>query len=236
MTQKNKKPSHHIRSGIGTLNENSLHAEIISSIAQPGDQLEAEVEGYFIDILRPEKAIEVQTRNLGKITTKVRTLAELFPVEIVFPIQKIKYITKITGEGDPVSQRKSPKQGRITDVFDELVRATDILDHPNTSLTVMLIEAEEIWRDDGQGSWRRKGWSIAERNLLKIISTNTFRTPDDLLHLLPRSLPTPFTNRQLAKSLGIRPRSAGKITYTLRKMRVLELVGKQGNSNLFETS
>ena len=234
MTQNKNKTPKQTRSGIGTLNENSLHAEIISSIAQPGDQLEAEVEGYYIDILREDKAIEVQTRNIGKITKKVHTLAEILPVEIIFPIQKLKYITKVSGEGKKISQRKSPKQGRITDLFDELVRATTLLDHPSVCFTVMLIEAEEIWKDDGQGSWRRKGWSISERNLIRIFSSKTFCTPTDLLELLPRSLPSPFTNRELAKSLGVRPRSAGKITYTLRKMGVLEQVGKHGNSYLFE--
>ena len=234
MTQTDKKPSKHSRSGIGTLNENSLHAEIINSVAQPGDQLEAEFEGYYVDILREDKAIEVQTRNIGKITNKVHTLAEIIPVEIIFPIQKLKYITKYSAEGKKISQRKSPKQGRITDIFDELVRATNLLDHPNVCFTVLLIEAEEIWKDDGLGSWRRKGWSISERNLIKIFGSQTFHTPDDLLILLPKSLPSPFTNRQLADRLKIRPHSAGKITYTLRKMKVLEQVGKHGNSYLYE--
>ena len=234
MTQTNKKPSNQSRSGIGTLNENSLHAEIINSVAQPGDQLEAEIEGYYVDILREDKAIEVQTRNVGKIIKKVHTLAEIIPVEIVFPIQKLKYITRVSAEGKKISQRKSPKQGRITDIFDELVRATNLLDHPNVCFTVLLIEAEEIWKDDGLGSWRRKGWSISERNLINIFGSQTFYSPDDLLKLLPRSLPSPFTNRQLADRLKIRPHSAGKITYTLRKMKVLEQVGKHGNSYLYE--
>jgi len=234
MTHDNKKTSTDTRSGIGTLNENSLHAEIINSISQPGDQLEAEVEGYYIDILRENKAIEVQTRNIGKIAKKVLKLAEIIPVEIIFPIQKLKFITKMSSDGKRLGQRKSPKQGRMTDLFDELVRASNIFDHPSVSFTVLMIEAEEIWKDDGLGSWRRKGWSISERKLIKIFSAQTFHTPEDLLSLLPRSLPSPFTNRQLAEGLRIQPRSAGKITYTLRKMKVLEQVGKHGNSYLFE--
>jgi hypothetical protein len=222
------------RTGIGTLNENSLHADIIHSIAQDGDQLEAELNGFFIDILRKDKAIEVQTRNLGKLSRKVLSLAMTIPVEIVYPISETKLITKINRDGKITSQRKSPKRGKITDIFDELVRATNIFTHPSITLTALMIDAEEIWRDDGQGSWRRKGWSIHERKLIRVINHINFTAPEDLLKLLPKSLPAPFTNQQLAKSLGIRVRSAGKITYTFRKMNLLEITGKEGNSYLFE--
>ena len=232
--KEHKDPNYDSRSGIGILNENSLHADIINSLAQDGDQLEAELNGFFIDILSKDKAIEVQTRNLGKLSRKVFSLAEKIAVEIVYPIQKTKLITKIGIDGKITSQRKSPKQGRITDIFDELVRATNIFTHPSVSLTILMIDAEEIWRDDGQGSWRRRGWSIYERKLVRIINRQNFSSPEELLDLLPKSLPTPFTNQQLAKSLGIRVRSAGKITYTLRKMNLLEITGKDGNSYLFE--
>ena len=221
------------RSGIGTLNENSLHADIIHSLFQDGDQLEAEVDGFYIDILRQDKAIEVQTKNLGKLSRKVLSLADNIPVEIVVPIHKTKIISKIDRDGNLMSQRKSPKQGKIIDIFDELVRATDIFSHPSISLTILMIEADEVWKDDGKGSWRRKGWSIHERKLIRTISEHRFQSPEDLLSLLPKSLPSPFTNQNLSKTLGIRARTAGKITYTFRKMNLLEVIGKEGNAYLF---
>ena len=222
------------RSGIGTLNENSLHADIIHSLFQDGDQLEAEVDGFYIDILRQDKAIEVQTKNLGKLSRKVLSLADNIPVEIVVPIHKTKIISKIDRDGKLVSQRKSPKQGKIIDIFDELVRATDIFSHPSISLTILMIEADEVWKDDGKGSWRRKGWSIYERKLIRTISEHRFQSPEDLLSLLPQSLPSPFTNQNLSKTLGIRASTAGKITYTFRKMNLLEVIGKEGNAYLFK--
>lgn len=222
------------RSGIGTLNENSLHANIIHSLFQDGDQLEAEVDGFYIDILRQDKAIEVQTKNLGKLSRKVLSLADNIPVEIVVPIHKTKIISKLDRDGNLVSQRKSPKQGKIIDIFDELVRATDIFSHPSISLTIIMIEADEVWKDDGKGSWRRKGWSIHERKLIRTLSEHRFQSPEDLLSLLPKSLPSPFTNQNLSKTLGIRASTAGKITYTFRKMNLLEVIGKEGNAYLFK--
>ncbi len=38
--------------GIGTLQENSLHAALKNWYAQPGDQLEIMVDGYVIDLVR----------------------------------------------------------------------------------------------------------------------------------------------------------------------------------------
>lgn len=222
------------RSGIGTLNENSLHADIIHSLFQDGDQLEAEVDGFYIDLLRQDKAIEVQTKNLGKLSRKVLSLADNIPVEIVVPIHKTKIISKLDRDGNLVSQRKSPKQGKVIDIFDELVRATDIFSHPSISLTILMIEADEVWKDDGKGSWRRKGWSIHERKLIRTLSEHRFQSPEDLLSLLPKSLPSPFTNQNLSKTLGIRASTAGKITYTFRKMNLLEVIGKEGNAYLFK--
>lgn len=223
------------RSGIGTLKEHSLHAQIIQHLSRTGDQLEADLNGYVIDILRGGQIIEVQTRNLGKLLPKLRKLSDEYQVEIVFPIPQIKYIRKISGAGEFVSRRKSPKRGRPEDVFRELVRATGLINHPNTSLTLLMIEAEEVWRDDGEGSWRRKHWSIYERHMLQVHGRHTYKAPADFLSFLPKSLPSPFTNRQLAKSLKIQNSLAGKITYTLKKMNLLEIIGKEGRANLFQT-
>jgi len=227
-------PDNH-RAGIGTLNEFSLHADIIDHLAEPGDILEAELEGYFIDILRGKLIIEVQTANLAKLKPKIRKLQDNYIIEILYPIQATKYIIRKNSAGEIISKRKSPKTGRIEDIFDEIVHAPSLIEHENVTLTVLLIEGEEVWHDDGKGSWRRKFWSISERHLLKIIATKQFASNQDFLSLLPKSLPDPFTNKQLAGQLKIRSRLAQKITYALRKMGLLEVVGKSGNANLLRT-
>jgi hypothetical protein len=233
MPEEPVRPEHH-RRGIGTLKENSLHAEIIAHLAHPGDVLEAEINRYRIDILRGSQIIEVQTRNLSKLTKKVAKVADQYQVEIIFPIHQVKYIHKIDHRGKTLSIKKSPKKGKLIEVFKELVNAPHLITHPNVSLTVMMIEGEEFWLDDGKGSWRRKKWSIVERKLLAILSQHVYSQPADLLDLLPRSLPPQFTNRQLAENLRISPRLAGKISYTLRNADLIAVIGKNGRANLFE--
>jgi len=223
------------RDGIGTLNEFSLHAEIIQHLAQKDDQLEAKLEGYFIDILRGNQIIEVQTTHLAKLRPKIRKLRTTHDFEIIYPIQAKKTIIKKAAGGEIVSKRLSPKKGKVEHLFDEMVHAPSLIEHNKVSLTVLLIEAEEIWQDDGKGSWRRKFWSISERHLSRIIESVHFSNNEDFLRLLPKSLPSPFTNKQLAEQLRIRGRLAGKITYTLRKMGILQIIGKKGNAHLFST-
>jgi hypothetical protein len=223
-----------LRSGIGTLKEKSLHAEIIAYLAQPGDVLEAEINRYRIDILRGNQIIEVQTRGLGKLKNKVAEVADRYLVNIIYPIHQVKQIHKIDKAGKTLSYKKSPKKGKLIEVFNELVNAPNLITYPNVSLIVIMIEGEEFWLDDGKGSWHRKKWSIVERKLLSVLSQHTFSQPPDLLGMIPRSIPPQFTNRQLAEIARISPRLAGKITYTLRKAGLIEVIGKHGRANLFE--
>jgi hypothetical protein len=98
---------------------------------------------------------------------------------------------------------------------------------------VLLTREEEIWRDDGQGSWRRQRWTIYDRRLLAVMAQATFATPADLHALLPTTLSRPFTNRDLAAALNSRLALAQKMTYTLRQAGQLNVVGKQGNALLY---
>jgi hypothetical protein len=99
---------------------------------------------------------------------------------------------------------------------------------------VLLIQEEVIWRDDGQGSWRRKGWSVADKRLLAVLDERRFAEAEDYLGLIPNDLIVPFTNQSLAERLNVRRQVATKMTYCLRRMGLLELAGKQGRFNLYE--
>ena len=223
-----------LREGIGTLKEKSLHAELIAHLAQPGDILEAEINRFRIDILRGDQIIEVQTRGLGKLKKKLAAVADDYQILVIYPIYQTKHIHKIDHQGKTLSLRRSPKKGKLIEVFNELVNAPDLISHPNVSLSVIMIEGEELWLDDGEGSWRRNKWSISDRKLLAVLNQYTLNQPADLLDLLPKALPAQFTNKDLSKTLRVSPRLAGKISYTLRKVDLIQITGKQGRANLFE--
>jgi len=222
--------------GIGTLSETSLHAGLKAWLAQPGDTLEKLVDGYVIDVVRGEQLIEVQTGNFGGMKAKLLALLPHHPIWLVHPIPQEKWIVRLNSDRERLSRRKSPKRGRLEDVFAQLIRIPQLITHPNLRVEVLLTQQEEVWLDDGQGSWRRKGWSKHDHRLLAVVERRLFAGISDYLALLPPSLPTPFTNRDLAKALLCPVPLAQKMSYTLKQAGGLEIAGKQGKSNLYRVN
>lgn len=220
---------------IGTLKEGSLHAALKTWYTQPGDRLEVPVDGYLVDIVRGDLLIEIQTGNFSALKIKLNALTQNHPVRLVHPIAKEKWIIRLPSEGDaPLKRRKSPKRGRLEHLFVELVRIPHLVAHPNFSLEVLLTREEETRRNDGRGSWRRKGWSIVDHTLIEVVESIVLESPSDFSTLIPTELPHPFTSRDLSIAISIPRYLAQKMAYCLSKMGVLEVVGKRGRSYLYD--
>jgi hypothetical protein len=219
---------------IGTLNEKPLHAALKDWYAKPGDEIEVKVEGYFIDIIQDGTLVEIQTRNFSAIKHKVMNLAKQHTLRLVYPIAQEKWIVKLSkDEHGKTSRRKSPKRGKVLDVFAELVSFPALLNNPNFSLEVLLIQEEEVRRHDENTNWRRRGWGTEERRLLDVIEQHIFETPADFWKLFPTTLPKEFTTSDLVNTMDIRKRTAQQAAYCLRKMGAIEKIGKRGRSNLY---
>lgn len=219
---------------IGTLAEKSLHAGIKEWYGRSGDQFEVKVDGFIIDIVRGEQLIEIQTRHFGAMKRKLSRLLVNHPVLLLHPIAQEKWIVRQTAVGEPISRRKSPKRGQPLDIFSELMRIPHLLTEPNLRIGVLLTQQEEILRDDGQGSWRRKKWSLYDHQLLQVVEMHIFSNPAALLQLLPPTLPQPFTNKVLAKTAKVRLNLAQRITYTLTRCGVIERCGKIGRAYAYQ--
>ncbi|MCK5593349.1 hypothetical protein KAI31_04555, partial [Candidatus Bathyarchaeota archaeon] len=144
------------------MNEHSLHSEIKEWYAVPGDRIEVKIDDFIIDIARGTLLIEIQTRNFSAIKRKLSNLVENHQVRLVHPIPERKWIVRVTETGKIVGRRKSPRKGRLVDLFYELVSISDLIGNKNFSLEVLMIEEEEIRCNNGKGSWRRKGVSIKD--------------------------------------------------------------------------
>lgn len=219
------------------MTEYSLHSEIKHWYMVSGDELEVKVEDFIIDILRGKLLIEIQTGNFSAVKKKlINLLLKNNQVRLVYPIAKLKWIVHVSRSGEFVRRRKSPKKGKLTDLFYELVHTASLIKDRNFSLEVLLIEEEEVRCNDGSGSWRRRGVSAKDRKLLNVFDRTVFEDSRDFLELLPKQLDGYFTNKVLALNLGISVRLAQKITYCLRKMGALSIAGKKSNELLFEVS
>jgi len=213
--------------------EQSLHNQLKEWYTGEGAAVEAPVDGYVVDVVRDGLLIEVQTGNFSAIKDKLRDLLGKHRVRLVHPVPRIKWIIRLDGDGAPISRRRSPKRGRVEEVFSELVYIPEICETSGFELEVVLVDAEEYLIDDGRGSWRRRRWSIYDRKLVDVVESHVFKCPKDYLDLLPEGLPQDFTARQLAKTSRLRIRLAQKMVYCLRRMKVLEVRGRKGRANLY---
>ncbi|MBN1697061.1 MAG: hypothetical protein JW881_06080 [Spirochaetales bacterium] len=228
---KRKKKAPH----IGQLNERSLHADIKAALLLPGDRCEVMIGRYVVDIVRDNLLIEIQTGNFTALRRKIMDLSGRYIVRVVYPLVLEKWIVKKkSGDDDPEKRRKSPKKGRLIDIFKELVYIPELFINENLEIELLLIRMEEIRINDGKGSWRRKGVSIVDRRLLEITGHYLFRTVEDFRRFVPEGIAVPFSNSNLAAYTGYSVRDAGKVTYCLKKMGVIREVGKKRNALLFE--
>ncbi len=234
---------------IGTLAEKSLHAQLKQRYAVPGDLLEHPLDGYVVDIARPcppdagvgpdahvgpdFRCIEIQTRHLAAMKSKLGALLPLRPVHVIFPIAAQRTIARMDAGGAILSRRRSPQHGSIYALFPELVSLPALIHHPHFTLEVLLIHEEQIWRDDGQGSWRRRRWSIYDRRLLAVFTAIPLTGPADFAALLPATLADGFDTRTLAAAIAQPHPIAQKMAYCLRHMGILNLAGKRGNALLY---
>jgi len=219
---------------ISSGRESSLHSAIKKWYFLKGDRLEVRVDDFIVDIVRGDLLIEIQTANFSAIKPKLTRLLNDHKVRLVYPIPKKKWIVhKSTVNGEAFGRRRSPKKGRLSDLFNELIRIPSLFSKGNLSIEVLMIEVEEILCNDGRGSWRRRGASIEDRKLIRVFERRIFERKADFSEVLPGDLPHPFSNRDLAESLGIPVNQSRKMTYVLRKIGTITYVGKNRNQMLF---
>jgi len=218
-------------------NETSLHSMIKNWYSRSGDQIEAKVQGFIVDIARDDMLIEIQTGNFSAVKKKLKSLVMNHKVRLIYPIAKEKSIIYVNpSNGAPVKRRRSPRKGDVLDIFVELVRIPELAREDNFTLEILMIKEEETRCADGNGSWRRRGVSIKDRRLVEVVGTVVFANIKDYLKLLPNDLAQPFTNRILTKRMGVTVPRIRRITYCLRKMGAIKEVGRNGRELLFAFS
>ena len=220
---------------IGTLNESSLHSTLKLWYKKLEDQLEVPVENFIIDIVRDDLLIEIQTKNFSTIKKKLEVLLKNHRVLLIHPIVKDKWIINVDHHLTKINRKRlSPTHHSYLDIFEELIRIPDLIANPNFTIELPLVQIEEFRINDGKGSWRRKGWSIYDQRLVNVVERKVFCSPIDFLMLKPINLKTPFTNAELAHLLDKPLRLAQKMSYCLRKMGILKVIGKSGKFLLFD--
>ncbi len=220
--------------GINIHNEYSLHNLIKHLYSLPGDRFEVKLDGFIIDVVRDDTIIEIQTRSFSSIREKLRKLVQTHEVRLIHPIITNKWVVYLDKETGKISgKRKSPKTGKPIDLFKELIRIPALVKHPNFSIILYMVQAEETRIRGEKKGWRGRGYKIHDRKIIGVDKVISLNHPGDYLRFLPDELKDPFTNKRLAEAAGILPREAGWITYCLKKMGAIKEVGKEERSLLF---
>ena len=217
-------------SAIGTLNEGALHAQLKNWYQRPDDRIEQVVGGFVVDLVRGDLLVEIQTGGFGPLRRKLELLTRQHRVRLVAPVPLVRTIIRLSDEGELLSARRSPRRGRIEDIFSRLVSIPSLLGCPRFELEVILTHQDEL-RVYRQGqAFRRHGWVVDGRRLVSVERCVRIACPDDAARLLPPSLPEIFDTAQLAEATAIERRLAQQMAYCLRAMGVLHQTGKRGNA------
>lgn len=215
------------------MTEQTLHEQLKEIYASKTGEVESNIGDYRVDVVRGDLFIEIQTGSFSSIREKLRDLLKNNRVRLVYPIPYQKWIVRLNKDGKQVSRRRSPKKGRVEDIFYELVYIPEILVDPNFELEVVMVDVDEYWIDDGKGSWRRRRWSIYDRKMLKLCERTLFKSPEDLKQFIPENL-SEFTSRTLSKMTSINTRLTQKMLYCLTRMNVVQRDGKKGRAYLYK--
>jgi hypothetical protein len=222
---------------IGTRHETSLHRDLKYSYAGQGGQTEAEVGGFVADGISADgEFIEIQTTSFGPLKEKAKEFAARGKLRIVYPVIITKYIEVFDTNGKRQYRRRSPRKGSPWDIFDALIYAPELPLTANVRIELALIDACEQRIQDGKGSWRRKGVSIHDRQVIAVHERIALEKPADYRRFVPFKKTESFTSAQMAEKAGIPTDLARKTLYVLNKMGMVQKTGKQRNSVIYRVS
>lgn len=219
--------------------ETSLHRQLKQAYAADSTATEIVMSEFRIDALGSDgEWIEIQHASLGALRAKAKQILqadEAVRLRVVKPIVGRKWIvTRASPRGPVVRRRLSPKRGKLSDVFLDLVYFAKVFPHPRLTLEVVLVDTEEQRVPKLKHRFRRKNYTTLEQTLIAVHERRELRTAQELWHLLPATrMPKVFDTAELAKQID-RPRwFAQKVAYCLREAAAIAVVGKSGNSQLY---
>ncbi|MCI8543994.1 hypothetical protein [Acetatifactor aquisgranensis] len=223
------------RLGIGTLSEKTVHAILKNYYEPDEDRQEIPIENYVADIFCGGEIIEIQTRQFNKMRDKLSAFLPLYPVTIVYPIPREKWIIWIDEESGELSKkRKSPLKGSPYAVFPELYKIKMFLKNPNLRLRVVLMNMEEYKLLNGWSKDRKKGASRYDRIPTELVQEIEVQRPEDFMQFVPPDLEGAFTSREFAKAAHISQTLAQVSLNILFYMETVKRVGKKGKLYLYE--
>ncbi len=221
-------------SGIGTLNEHSLHAFLKEHYEPEPSKREIKIGRYVADIENGGKITEIQTRSFFSLKKKLSFFLKEHDVTVVYPVAQIKRIIWVDPDtSETHAPRKSPKTGKPFEIFYELINVKELLCEPRLSFKIVLLELDEYRSLNGWSRDRKKGSTRINRVATKILGEVDINNRQDYLKLLPEGLPQNFTISDLMKCGHMSHTLAQRAVNVLLAVGVTERIGKAGRAYLY---
>ena len=220
--------------GIGTLGEKRLHAALKRFYAEDASCMEVPMGRFVADVFDGRRVVEIQTSQFARLLPKLRFFLERYPVTVVHPMPRTRYITWTDPEtGESSKPRKSPVVATPFTAFHQLYQIRSLLGVENLTVELLLFDIDEYRLLDGYGKFRKKGATLTERIPRGEPELIRLQTPADYRALLPHDLPEEFTVPQLARLLGLRGRAAYSAIHVLEELGIVRECGSCGRAALY---
>lgn len=227
----------HVRDGIGTLSEKTVHAVLKYYYDPDGSHHEIVLEKSVADIFTGSEVIEIQTRALYRLKPKLEKFLASWPVTVVYPIPYNKWVCWLDEEtGEVVSKRKSPKKGNPYLAFKELYTIRPFLNNPNLHVRLVMMDMEEYRVLNGWSKDKKRGSQSFDRIPLRLEDEVVLDGQQDYLQLLPLELAKEFTSADFARLAKIPRKLAGTVLLLLSELGLVRRIGKKKNSFVYEVA
>ena len=221
---------------IGVLQEKPLHATLKWWLDDNPHHHEITLPcGKVADIYDGVTVTEVQTGSFTPLRKKLEVLLDTYPVTVVHPVVRRKYLTWIDPDtGESTEPRRSPRIGSFADGGKQLIYILPLLGHPNLTVRLVLMDAEEQRIADGWGNGGKRGSHRAVLLPISVEDTLDLRCPADYAALIPAALPHRFTAAQFGKAAKMQGRHLNGTLKVLLDRGVLKRETKEGNAWIYE--
>lgn len=216
---------------IGVLSEKTLHKIIKNLYESNINNQEVKIGPYYVDILKENNIIEIQTKQFNKMRDKLNHLLSLdkYNINIVYPVFNSKMIYFIDEFNSLSNGKKSPKKLRIPEVFYELYKIKQILENKNLKITLLIFDIDEVRIKANN----RKGFECFDRIPKKLINVIELYNKDDYIKLLPLNLNEEFSVKDLSLLYKCDVKYVNYMLNVMKYLDVVEVLRKDGKKYIY---
>ena len=219
-------------SGIGTLNEKSLHNVLKNYFSSDADTREVKCGAFAADIKEDNMITEIQTGSFYGMKRKLDFFLKENRVRIVYPVIKSKRIFWIDpASGESLCSNRNVKGNSIYTLFSELLYISDFLGNPDLTLSVAEVVCDEYRLRDGWGKDNKKNAKKIDMVPVDLLDIYDIFLPDSLYDFFPEKLGDLFTRTELGKATGTGGRRLWAVMKLFTDFDIIEKTGKMDNSS-----